>query len=78
MSRFDTVLWDIDQTLLDFNLSQVYALKESFQLFNLEMKDNTLALYADINHTYWRRHELGEVSKEELLTGRFRTLFKDL
>lgn len=78
MSGFDTVLWDVDQTLLDFNLSQAYALKESFERFGLEMKENALPLYADINNIYWKRHELGEVSKEELLTGRFRTLFEKL
>lgn len=78
MSRFNTILWDVDQTLLDFNLSQAYALKESFKQFGLEMKNNTLSLYTDINTSYWKRHELGEVSKAELLTGRFKALFSEL
>ena len=75
MNRFDTILWDVDQTLLDFERSQAYALGESFRQFGLEMEDSVLSLYVDINNTYWKRHELGEVSKAELLTGRFRTLF---
>ncbi len=78
MSRFDTILWDVDQTLLDFNLSQAYALSESFKRFGLEMKEGILPLYAGINNTYWKRHELGEVSKAQLLTGRFETLFSEL
>lgn len=78
MSRFNTILWDVDQTLLDFNLSQAYALEESFKQFGLEMKNNTLSLYTDINTSYWKRHELGEVSKAELLTGRFKALFSEL
>ena len=78
MNRFDTILWDVDQTLLDFERSQAYALGESFRQFGLEMEDSVLSLYVDINNTYWKRHELGEVSKAELLTGRFRTLFSKL
>ncbi len=78
MSKFEIILWDVDQTLLDFELSQAYALGESFQKFGLEMKEEVLSRYAEINTAYWKRHELGEVSKEELLTGRFETLFLEL
>jgi len=69
------ILWDVDQTLLDFGKSQENALRRSFEKYGRAMEEGTLALYASINDTYWKRHELGEVSKKELLTGRFETLF---
>lgn len=78
MKKYDIVLWDVDETLLDFGKSQTYALKESFRKFGREITDKTVALYAAINDSWWKRYELGEVSKKELLIGRFRTLLSEL
>ncbi len=78
MGRFDTILWDVDQTLLDFKRSQVYALYHSFEHFGRQADEGILALYDRINDSWWKRYELGEVTKEELSVGRFRTLFREL
>lgn len=78
MKRFTTILWDVDQTLLDFDKSQRWALYESFRRFGREITDDTVALYAEINDSFWKRHELGEITREELLPGRFESLFKSL
>lgn len=78
MKHFSTVLWDVDQTLLDFDKSQRWALYESFGSFGREITDDTVALYAEINDSYWKRHERGEITKERLLPGRFETLFQEL
>jgi len=77
-SKFTTVLWDVDGTLLDFAYSQRYALTQCFRTIRREAAEEELALYAKINDDYWRRLELGEITKEELLTGRFTTLFDRL
>lgn len=78
MSRFDTILWDVDQTLLDFDMSQEYALCHSFEQFGRRIDEKTVAQYAGINDSYWKRYELGQVTKSELLKGRFTTLFSEL
>lgn len=78
MGRFTTVLWDVDNTLLDFGYSQRVSLAECFRSIGREMTEEELALYARINDEYWRRLELGEVTKEQLLTGRFLLLFEKL
>ena len=78
VKTYDIILWDVDQTLLDFEKSQSYALQYSLEQFGIEMKEQTLALYQSINDVYWKRLERGEVSRQELLTGRFRTLFEQL
>lgn len=78
MGRFTTILWDLDQTILDFKKSQDYALRHSFNKLGLEIDDEIAALYSDINDSYWKRLERGEIGKEEIHKGRFKTLFEQL
>lgn len=78
MGRFDVILWDVDQTLLDFDKSQEYALNYSFMQFDKKTDDIILAQYREINTAYWIRYELGEITKDKLVTGRFDTLFSQL
>ena len=75
MKKFEILLWDIDQTLLDFDKSQDYALKFSFHNFGMDVDETIVSRYSAINDSDWKRMELGEVTKNELLTGRFETLF---
>ncbi len=75
--RFTTVLWDVDGTLLDFLYSQRYALAKCFRTAGLEATEEQLVRYSQINDAFWRRLELGEITKEQLLTGRFAALFAE-
>lgn len=77
MNRFTTILWDVDGTLLDFSYSQRYAITKCFRTAGLEITEEQLQRYSQINSDFWRRHELGEVTKEQLLTGRFLQLFRE-
>lgn len=66
------ILWDIDATLLDFLKSENMALKKAFARFDLgECTDSTVAEYSAINQSYWNRLETGELTKEQVLVGRF-------
>lgn len=78
MHRFTTILWDLDQTILDFNKSMNYALRDSFAKLHLEIDEEKIALYKKINDSYWERLERGEITKDEVLIGRFRTFFERL
>ena len=75
--KFTTVLWDVDGTLLDFLYSQKYAIKKCFRTAGREITNDQIERYSQINDNYWKRLELGEVTKEQLLTGRFATLFEE-
>jgi len=67
-----TILWDIDNTLLDFGAAERAALRTCFARFGLgECPDESLARYSAINQSWWRRLERGENTKEEILRGRF-------
>ena len=78
MSKFTTILWDLDQTILNFKRSEDYALRYCFEQLGLEIDDEKVALYSAINDGYWKRMERGEITKEEVLIGRFRTFFEEL
>lgn len=77
MCRFTTILWDVDGTLLDFVYSQRYALTKCFQTIGREINEEILKRYSEINDSFWKRHELGEITKEALLKGRFLQLFEE-
>lgn len=78
MNRFTTVFWDVDDTLLDFSYSQRCALERCFRSIGREITEEQIGLYVRINDEYWKRLERGEVTKEQLLTGRFFALFEKL
>lgn len=70
------ILWDIDGTLLDFHQAERAAIRALFQKFNLGVcTDQMLAHYSTINAGYWRRLETGELTKPQVLTGRFQEFF---
>ena len=72
-----TILWDIDGTLLDFKAAERAAVKTCFRLYGLgECTDAMVAQYSAINEKYWERLELGELTKPQVLTGRFEEFFQ--
>lgn len=75
MGKFDIVLWDVDQTLLDFKKSESYAIKTCYQKFGKEAGEETVALYSAINEGFWKRIEKGEIDKKDALIQRFLILF---
>lgn len=74
-STITTILWDVDNTLLDFNYSMRSSLKQCFQSVGKSITEEMIDRYDSINDNYWKRLERGEVTKEQLLTGRFVDFF---
>ena len=71
-----TILWDVDGTLLDFKASERAAIKACFRAFGLgKCSDEMVARYSRINVTYWERLETGELTKPQVLRGRFEEFF---
>ena len=71
------ILWDIDDTLLDFLTAEKAALKALFPQYGLgECSDDMIRRYSAINRTYWERLERGELTKPEVLVGRFTEFLK--
>lgn len=75
MKRYDAILFDVDDTLLDFKQSEHMALQQLLASFNVRMTDELKQQYVTINHDLWRAFERGEIMKEEVLIGRHTKLF---
>ena len=72
-----TILWDVDGTLLDFIAAEKAAIKTLFGEFNLgQCSDEMIKRYSEINKGYWQRLERGEITKQEVLVGRFKEFFE--
>lgn len=70
--KYQTLLFDADETLLDFKRSEHEALFDALSAHSIECNDEIAAIYSEINADMWRRLERGEIDKISLRTERFR------
>ena len=66
---------DLDDTILDFHKAERLALGKTFRSFGLEPTEAVMARYSLINKAHWQRLERKELTREEVLVGRFAVLF---
>lgn len=72
-----TILWDVDATLLNFLAAEKAAIRALFQKYKLgECTDEMLERYSKINRSYWERLERKELTRPEVLVGRFQDFFE--
>ena len=73
------LLWDVDGTLLDFKSAERAAIKGLFEEFSLgRCSDDMLLRYSQINEVYWKRLERNEITKSQVLIGRFEHFFQEI
>lgn len=76
-TKIRIVLWDVDGTILNFFEAQKNAIRSCFDKFALgQCTDSMLMDYDGINHGYWKALERGEITKREVLSGRFKDFFE--
>ena len=77
MYRYSIILWDVDDTLLNFGASERAAITRGFEEFGLgECTEAMLADYSKINKKYWQMLERKEATKPKILMGRFYEFFE--
>ena len=76
MRKYSVILFDIDDTLLDFPRSEREALCEAFEHIGIELDDEMIGVYHKINYELWRMLERGEITREVLMTRRFEDFAK--
>ena len=76
--KYSTILFDADNTLLDFDMAEKNALTQILGEIGVDVTDEITKLYSEINLSYWRAFERGEVTKAELRTRRFKDLFEQI
>ena len=69
---------DLDDTILDFHKAERLAIAKTLTAFDLEPTEEILNRYHDINLMHWQMLERGELTRPQVLTGRFRMLFEEL
>lgn len=72
------VLFDLDDTLLDFHRAEAEAIRYTLKEFGIDPTDENVALYSKINRSCWAKLETGEFTREEVLHRRFDMLFETL
>lgn len=75
--KFDLILFDIDGTLLDFDLAERNALAGTLKEYNFICNDEILNRYHEINIFYWKQLEKGLVDKKQLAYKRYEQLFSE-
>lgn len=69
---------DLDDTILDFHKAERLAIAKTFRDFDLEPTDAVLDRYHVINIEHWQMLERKEITRPQVLTGRFETLFHEM
>jgi 2-haloacid dehalogenase len=70
------LLFDIDNTLLDFDAAEEYALQKVYEKYDIEWNTVNQITYKTINKAFWTKHEKGEISRAQLFSERFPKVFK--
>ena len=74
--KYTTLLFDADNTLLDFDKAENEALKKVMTDYNLHITEENCRRYSEINDALWKKFEKGEIEKADIKSTRFREFFK--
>ena len=72
-----TILFDLDDTLLDFKASEADALHYTLKKIGLEPTPEITARYSAINQRQWELLEKKELTRQQVLVRRFELLFAE-
>ena len=76
IDKYKYLLFDLDDTLLDFGKAQVLAFKKLLEDEKIEYNDELFEKYETINKSLWRSFECGEISNKEVTRERFIRFFE--
>lgn len=69
---------DLDDTILDFKKAEHIALQKTLRSVGIDPTEEICALYSRINVSYWERLERKELTRPQVLVGRFEELLRTL
>ena len=75
---FEFLFLDLDDTILDFQRAEHVALSKTLASFGLEPTENVLKSYNQINRAHWEALERKEMTRAQVLLGRFQMLFTEM
>ncbi|MFK7918978.1 MAG: YjjG family noncanonical pyrimidine nucleotidase [Ilumatobacter sp.] len=77
-SRYTTIFFDLDHTLLDSHASEQAAFAQTMQSIGVVASPSTFETYDRINQGLWRRVEAGELSPNDVKVLRFERMLTEL
>lgn len=72
------LLIDLDDTILDFHKAEHIALCKTLASYGLDPTDAICTRYSRINQEHWERLERKELTRAQVLVGRFAQLFSEV
>ena len=76
MAEYYCVLFDADNTLLDFDAAENKALADTLREYGIEPDAETVQTYRTINEELWRQLEKGQIRRDKLMGERFTRFLK--
>lgn len=73
-----SVLFDLDDTILDFKKAERTALCKTLRKLGVEPTDYIIKQYSKYNLSQWKRLERGEITRSQVKVNRYRLLFDEL
>ncbi|WP_291293438.1 YjjG family noncanonical pyrimidine nucleotidase [Enterococcus sp.] len=73
---YKTLLFDVDDTILDFQDTEHEALTALFAEQGLTMDLEMKQTYQKVNHGLWQQFEQGKISRDQVVNQRFGLFFK--
>ena len=73
MKKF--ILFDVDNTLMDFHECARLAIIKSFNECNLQITDNLFDVFTKTNDMLWHKIDIGELTREQLFKTCWQTIF---
>ena len=75
---FEFLFLDLDDTILDFQKAEHIALSKTLESFGLNPSEEVLKRYNLINKAHWEALERKELTRDQVLLGRFQVLFEEM
>lgn len=75
--KYKFLLFDLDNTLLDFDLAEDIALTTLLKEQNVENIEEYKKYYSPMNKNLWHKLDLKEITREYLVNNRFKMLFEN-
>ncbi len=76
MAKYYCILFDADNTLLNFDAAENKALAETLVNYGIEPDAETVQTYRTINEELWRQLEKGQIRRDKLFNERFGRFLK--
>ena len=78
MAKYNCIMMDIDNTLLDFDAAERKALLETLQQFSLPCDEAAVSRYHEINSSLWGELNKGKIRRDKLVIERFDRFVKEI